>query len=167
MASYYPPVGFHFRVVFEGPFGDSDIRFQTVSGLNASIGMNDTIQEGGENRFTHRLPGPPKYDNLVLKRGMLIGSKLLLWFTEAIHAFKFQPTGINVFLLNPDGVPVAAWHFVNAYPVAWKVDNLDAMQNAVLAETIEFAYQYFVQLEIPGVSPETTDVISAIKNKLK
>ena len=77
MSSYYPPVGFHFRVVFEGPFGDADMRFQNVSGLSAEIGT-ETLEEGGENRFSHRLPTTPKYPNLVLKRGMLIGSGLLL-----------------------------------------------------------------------------------------
>lgn len=162
MSSYYPPVGFHFRVVFEGPFGDADMRFQNVSGLSATINTED-LEEGGENRFTHRLPKPPKYDKLVLKRGMLIGSQLLLWFTAAIHLFKFQPTGITVFLLNPDHEPLAAWHFVNAYPVSWKVDELDSKKNEVLAETIEFAYQYFYQIEVPGAQALKADILSKLK----
>ena len=162
MGSYYPPVGFHFRVVFEGPFGDADMRFQNVSGLTATINTED-VPEGGENRFTHRLPTTPKYEKLVLKRGMLIGSGLLLWFNAAIHLFKFQPTGINVFLLNPDHLPVAAWHFVNAYPVAWKVDDLDSKKNEVLAETVEFVYQYFYQIEVPGAAPLKADILSNLK----
>lgn len=148
MPSYYPPVGFHFRVVFEGPFGDSDMRFQSVSGLSAGIDT-EPLAEGGENRFSHRLPKPPTYSNLVLKRGMLVGSALLAWFRAAINTFEFHPTGIVVTLLNPDHIPVTAWHFENAYPVKWQVADLDAMQNQVLVETIEFSYQYFRQIEIP------------------
>ena len=163
MPSYYPPVGFHFKVVFEGPFGDSDMRFQSVSGLSAGM-ETESLVEGGENRFSHRLPKPPTYQNLVLKRGMLIGSELLLWFDAAIHAFKFQPTGINVFLLNPDHEPIAAWHFVNAYPVKWQVADLNAQQNEVLVETIEFAYQFFYQLNIPGAGPLKVD---SVTSKLK
>ena len=29
----------------------------------------ETVVEGGENRFVHRLPKPVKHPNLVLKRG--------------------------------------------------------------------------------------------------
>lgn len=148
MQSQYPPVGFHFKVVFGGPFEEADMRFQTVSGLNAGM-STEGFQEGGENRFSHRLPQPPKYDNLVLKRGMLIGSSLLYWFRAAIDFFEFHPTTIIVILLNPDHKPLAAWQFVNAYPVRWKIDDFDAMKNAVVTETVEFTYQFFRQIEVP------------------
>ena len=70
----YPPVGFHFRVEFglDGA-GDQDSRFQEVGGLSAELGTEE-LQEGGENRFVHRLPTLPKYGNLVLKRGLLTDS---------------------------------------------------------------------------------------------
>ncbi|MEJ2596079.1 MAG: hypothetical protein P8100_13370 [bacterium] len=46
MANYYPPVGFHFRVDIDGiSSGDSEIGFQEVSGLNASVG-EFTFREG-------------------------------------------------------------------------------------------------------------------------
>ncbi len=57
MPSYYPPVGFHFRVEFESISSESDdTRFQEVSGLNAELGVEELV-EGGENRFSHRFPG--------------------------------------------------------------------------------------------------------------
>ena len=67
MAVYYPPVGFHFRVDFGiAPQGDLDGRFQEVSGLASELGSEEVV-EGGENRFSHRLPGRAKFGNLVLK----------------------------------------------------------------------------------------------------
>ena len=91
MATYYPPVGFHFRVDFSGFPGESaDIRFQSISGINASVPNSETYQEGGENRFTHRLPQRASYENLVLKRGMLVGSRLIQWFKDALMDFKFK-----------------------------------------------------------------------------
>ena len=75
MALFYPPVGFHFLVRFEGLLlkypGIPDIGFQSVSGINADITIEE-YHEGGENRFKHKLPNPVTYPNLVLKRGMLI-----------------------------------------------------------------------------------------------
>ncbi len=53
----YPLTGFHFLVVFEiFPQVPNDASFQEVTGLSVNVGL-DTYNEGGENRFTHRLPG--------------------------------------------------------------------------------------------------------------
>jgi phage tail-like protein len=61
MALFYPPVGFHFLVRFEGLLtrfpGIPDIGFQEVSGINAEFGVEE-YREGGENRYAHRLPNP-------------------------------------------------------------------------------------------------------------
>jgi len=61
MAKQYPPVGFHFRVVFSG-IGDSDVdsRFQSVSGLSMEL-ETETVKEGGENRYEHVLPVRSKF----------------------------------------------------------------------------------------------------------
>lgn len=151
MASYYPPVGFHFKVQFEGiPLkagetkNDNDIRFQEVSGLNASI-ETETYQEGGENRFSHRLPKPATYQNLVLKRGMLMGSNLINWFNDAITGFKFKPARVIVTLLNEKHQPLETWSFENAYPVKWNIDAFNAQDSKIVAETIELSYQYFTR----------------------
>jgi phage tail-like protein len=149
MATYYPPVGFHFRVEFEGYASgtDPDVRFQEVSGLNVSI-ETEPYQEGGENRFTHRHVKPVSYQNLVLKRGVLVGSKLITWFKEAIDGFKFKPTTVRVILLNYEHQPLEAWTFTNAFPVKWNIDAFNAQEGKVLAETIELSFQFFKREEI-------------------
>jgi len=149
MAGYYPPVGFHFRVDFAGFPGESnDIRFQSVSGINATISNSETYQEGGENRFTHRLPQRPSFENLVLKRGMLVGSQLIAWFKDALENFKFTPKDITVTLLNPSHEPLEQWMFYKAWPTKWNVDGFDAEKAGIVIETIEFSYQYFERKEI-------------------
>lgn len=148
MANYYPPVGFHFRVDIEGITSDGpDIRFQEVSGLNASIGEM-TYKEGGENRFTHRLPEPVTYEKLTLKRGMLIGSKLIGWFKNAVESFQFDPKTVTVTLLNSEHQPLEAWSFVQAYPVKWSFSSFNAQNNELVIETIELSFQFFRRLEV-------------------
>jgi len=143
MPSYYPPVGFHFKVEFRDVGSrDADTRFQEVSGLTAEIGTED-LQVGGENRFTYRLPTRGKYNNLVLKRGMLKDSKLIAWFNSAIEDFEFKPTDVNVFLLNENHEVTSSWTFIQAYPVKWVISDLKAMDNSLVIETIELVYQYF------------------------
>ena len=47
----YPPVSFHFLVSFIGPqFNPTEIRFQSVSGLEVSM-ETETYREGGGNRL--------------------------------------------------------------------------------------------------------------------
>lgn len=149
MASYYPPVGFHFMVDFEGiPLSSADIRFQSVSGINGSVPNSETYEEGGENRFTHRLPKRASYENLVLKRGMLIGSELIKWFKDAIEDFKFSPRNITVTLLNSDHEPLEQWMFYKAWPTKWNTDGFDAEKGAIVIETVEFSYQFFERKEV-------------------
>ena len=144
---YYPPVGFHFTVAFIGIIGmtDNDIRFQSVSGLNAELGTEDLI-EGGENRFVQKLPTRAKYPNLILKRGMLKGSSLIKWFKDAVENHKFKPITINVTLLNEKHIPLTTWNFIDAYPVKWEISNLDATRNEIVVDTIERAYKYFTRI---------------------
>ena len=143
---YYPPVGFHFTVLFTGIIGitDNDIRFQSVAGLNAEMGTEELI-EGGENRYVQKLPTRTKYPNLILKRGLLKGSALIKWFKDAVEDYKFNPIMVTVILLNEKHVPLASWNFKDAYPVKWDISNLDATKNEIVVDTIEIAYKYFTR----------------------
>ncbi len=141
--SYYPPVGFHFKVEFSGVgSADMDTRFQEVSGLTAEIGTEE-LQVGGENRFSYRLPTRARFSNLVLKRGMLKDSELISWFSKAIHDFEFKPVDVSVFLLNEEHEISASWIFTRAYPVKWVISDLKAQENSIVVETIELCYQFF------------------------
>lgn len=143
MAAYYPPVGFHFKVDFQGlGSGDSDTRFQEVAGLTAEIGTEE-LRAGGENRFTYRLPARAKYSNLILKRGMLNDSALISWFADAVENFTFKPVDVHVYLLNENHDIQASWVFIQCYPVKWAVGDFKAMENSLVIETIELVYQYF------------------------
>ena len=143
--SYYPPAGFSFTVTITGISGIEESSFQEVSGLNAKLGTED-IKEGGENRFSYRFPTPAKYENLVLKRGMLVGSPLINWVRDGIEQFKFTPKLVVVSLLNENAQPLATWNFINAYPVAFKISEFKAQENAIVLETLELAYNYFIKI---------------------
>lgn len=152
MALLYPPTGYHFLVRIEGLLlkypALPDIGFQEVSGLNVEIGV-EQYAEGGENRFKHRMPSPISYPNLVLKRGMLSGSQAAKWFKDAVEGYQFEAHEMTVVLLNEDHIPLQAWNFINAWPVKWSIEGLNAMENSLMIESIEFAYQYFRRIN-PG-----------------
>ncbi len=144
MAFYYPPPGFHFKVEFlDIQASENDILFQNVSGLEVSL-ETESIKEGGENRFEHTVPTRSKYNNLVLKRGVLIDSGVILWCREAIESFKFKPTTVLVHLLNDNHNILIEWKLLHAWPKKWSVAELNAEQSSVLVETIELNYNYFI-----------------------
>ena len=142
---YYPPVGFHFKVEFTGVSGaDNDTRWQEVSGLNVELGIEE-FKEGGENRFPHKFPNPAKYTNLVLKRGMLSNSQLIQWFKDAVESFQFKPANITVKLLDENHKPLVTWNIVKAYPIKWTTSDFKAMENSLVVESVELAYNYFTK----------------------
>lgn len=142
--------GFHFAVIFfTGGVAPNtlDMRFKKVSGLSSEI-ETVTYKEGGENLFTHRLPGRVSYSNLVLERGMVVGSPLNLEFNAAMSSLRLIPGNVLIALLNDDSSPRTAWLFWNTYPVKWRVSDLDASANAIVIETMELAYSRFQGMRV-------------------
>src|SRR5437868_14467478 len=102
-----------------------DIRFQRVAGLSATI-ETTTVNEGGQNLYTHRLPRRVGYENLVLERGFVVGSPLNLEFNVAMTVFKLAPSNVMITLLDGNAAPLAAWMFLKAFPVRWATADLSA-----------------------------------------
>jgi phage tail-like protein len=138
-----PPLGFRFGVFFfaggviPNPI---DILFQKVSGIGSTV-KTTPVEEGGQNLYTQSLPEKIQYDNLVLERGLLVGSPLSIEFNVAMSLFKFAPSNVLVNLLDNTRIPIAAWLFMNAFPVKWSVSDLDATNNSVVIEHLELSYQ--------------------------
>lgn len=142
MTDYYPPWSFYYRVEFGVSRNKDDVRFQAVSGLSVEYDIEE-YREGGENRFTHKLPVRTKYADLVLKRGMLTDSEVVQWCFRALRDREFQPTDINVILMNEKGEPLRSWKIAHAVPKKWSISDLNANENGVVVETLELSYRYF------------------------
>lgn len=147
VGKYYPPVGFHFRVEFQGINGvtTQDAFFQEVSGLSVDI-ENETVRSGGENRFSFKLPTRANYQNLVLKRGLLVGSAVINWVRDAVDTMEVEPISVLVQLLNEQHEPLQTYQCINAWPQKWSVADFNAQESRVVVETMELVYQYFTIL---------------------
>ena len=158
---FYPAVGFHFnvRLVSDnrpspgGPGTDIDNSFKEVSGLSVNI-KSEELTEGGENRFSYRVPGRTEYKNLVLKRGYISQkSEMANWVIsqmESTLAEKVSTKHIMVSLLDSESEILSSWFFYNAWPVKSDLSSLDAMENKYLVETMEFSYLYFEHMKKNG-----------------
>jgi len=142
MSDYYPPWSFYYKVEFGFSKDKNDVRFQTVSGLSVEYDMEE-YKEGGENRFTHKLPVRTKYTDLVLKRGMLTDSAVMAWCFAAFRERLFVPADVNVILMNADGEPLRTWKIAHAIPKKWSISDLNSGENTVVIESMELSYRYF------------------------
>ncbi|MEI9921433.1 MAG: phage tail protein [Bacteroidota bacterium] len=149
MATYYPPVSFHFKVEFgfkesfHGvPPNKDEIQFQSVSGLSVEF-QTETIKEGGENRFEHELPVRTKFPTLVFKRGLVKDSSLIKWCLNTFQSLEIRPVDLEIKLLNEKHDPLLTWAVKQAWPKKWAVEDLNAMDSKVMVESLELRYQDF------------------------
>ena len=152
MDPYYPPVSFHFKVEFNFkqefhgvPTQKDDIMFQSVGGLTSEL-QTETIKEGGENRFEHELPVRTKFNNLILKRGVIKDSSLIKWCLNTFQHLEIRPVDLEVKLLNEKHDPLMTWAIKQAWPKKWNVEDLSAVDSKILIESLELRYQYFTIL---------------------
>ena len=142
----YPLVGFHFLVAFElFPQTPFDLCFQEVSGLSMSMGT-ESIGEGGENRFQHKLPTKASFSDITLKRGLFIYTELYRWCKDAIENFDFRPLNLLINLLDENHLPVYSWRVFNAIPVKWELSSFSADKSEVVVESLTISYSYFSPL---------------------
>src|SRR5690242_9457877 len=114
MSDYYPPVSFYFTLAFDGIRSADDAAFMEASGMDAEFTTTE-IKEGGENRFSYRVPERAKYGNLVLKRGMVLAtSQLAVWcrrILESDLSGQITPRSVTLSLLDENASPLMTWNF--------------------------------------------------------
>jgi phage tail-like protein len=102
-----------------------------------------TYNEGGENRFSHKFPVRGRYPDLVLKRGLLTDSGLRQWVVDAVQHLVIRPSTVWVTLLNEKHEPLQTYTVVGAWPKKWVISDFSAESSEIVVETLELAYQYF------------------------
>lgn len=143
MSVYLPPVGFHFKAEFDVPgAGEKDVRFREVSGLTMEL-EEQAYNEGGENRFSHKLPVRGRYPDLVLKRGLLTDSGLRKWVVDAVQDLVIQPATVWITLLNESHEPLQTYTVIGAWPKKWTISDFNAESSELVIETLDLAYRYF------------------------
>ncbi len=124
-----------------------DIRFKRVSGLSGTVNTID-LREGGQNIYTHKLPDGISHDNLVLERGMVVGSPLNIEVNVALSLYAMTPSNVMITLFNERSTPIGAWLCIKAFPVRWSTSDLDASDGSLVIDTFELAYTRLQVLRI-------------------
>ena len=114
--------------------------FLECSGLKTSTEVFE-IEEGGNNQFTHKLPGRSKWENLVLKYGVTSDISLLSWRNEVLAGqFEARRSGA-VLMMSVAGKVIRRYSFQNAWPVSWEGPSFNASSAELAIETLEIAHE--------------------------
>ena len=123
-------------------------RFMEVRGLEVSV-ETEEIHEGGQNSFTHRLPGRMTWPNIVLKRGVTQNDTLLEWLNKssgeqfAANGNKLQRSTAAVTLIGPSGTRLRSWEFDGAFPVKWTGPSFAVASSDMAVEELEITHHGF------------------------
>lgn len=127
-----------FRVEIIGRAEGATAFFKSASGLKYETEVLD-FQEGGQNAFTHRLVGPTKWSNLILKRGFAQSFELIKWRQEWVDG-KYSRHNGKITQLNTKLEPVCTWEFKDGWPCKWELSEFDASKSELAIETLEIAH---------------------------
>lgn len=153
ITQFGPPLSnFRFLVIFYGIGGlplpnPIDIRFQKVSGIGVNLSSGSKKSKADSTVTVPEEKSQPS--ELTLERGFIPGISPLRKEIEILLATsKFEPRTIHVMLMNELGIPMANWLFFDARLTGYSLGDLDADQNSIFVERMEFQYDQFIQLSL-------------------
>ena len=129
-----PYRAFRFLVEFDGMEMGG---FQSVGGIESDTKI-EPFREGGVNGHEIQHIGLTTYPRLKLKRG-LVDRALWAWHGDVV-AGRVERKTISIVLIGAAGEEAWRWIAVDAYPAKWTGADLDATQNALATEAVEFVH---------------------------
>ncbi|UUN26502.1 phage tail protein [Streptomyces sp. FIT100] len=127
-------------VFFRLVIGGNDLgAFHTCSGMGAEVEI-ETYAEGGNNAFTHNLPGRVTWSNITLTRPVTKDTaKIAKWLDETLK--KVEPKDGEIVALKPDLTKIISWQVFGIVPVRWQGPSFDPNNSEAAVETLEIAHE--------------------------
>jgi phage tail-like protein len=139
---------FRFQVKLRNPESAlADGAFQECTGLEVEMDVQE-LQEGGRNDGVIRRVGRAKYQNLVLKRGMLYAapggpadSAFWDWFQDIVSGRPVVRYDGTVEVMSVGDTVVARWAFERGLPAKVVGPQLNARTGEVALEELHIAHE--------------------------
>lgn len=140
MAQTYPISGFHFQV----EWGGARIGFTEVSGLTQEITPIEYREGSSQDYHVTKMPGMRKYNNITLKRGIMVGDGDFNTWLLTVQMNKIERRTLKISLLDETHQPVITWQINSAFPVKVEGPSLKSTGNEVAIESIELTHEGLV-----------------------
>lgn len=125
--------------------------FTECEGLQVQLDVQE-YQEGGENTYAHKLVGPARWSNIVLRRGTTADKAFFDWVNQTIQASLSggkveRKTGSIIALARDHKTHVTEWRFRDAWPCRYRGPDFSTIQRVENAiEELELAHNGFEQV---------------------
>jgi phage tail-like protein len=122
--------------------------FSSVSGLSVTVETVD-IPEGGQNGFTHKVPGRMSWPNVTFSRGLTNADYMFEWLQKssgdgfAAAGNKIERRTVSITALDSSGHRLRTWNCVDAFPVRWRGPDFSVDDHNPLGEELEIAHHGF------------------------
>ena len=130
--------------------GKTAALFQRISGVTVTRNV-EPLTEGGRNDHTLEFPGQVSYGHITFESGLTSSKFFWLWMMDG--QFFGSATSLNFSLKqyshNPQGdspafPEVKNWNFFNAFPVSWKISDLNIDDSkGIVIESLELSFDFF------------------------
>lgn len=136
-AKVYPLPAFSFIV----EWGGTRVGFTEVSGLTQEVQAIEYRDGSFPEYSSIKMPGLRKYNNVVLKRGIVKSDNELFNWLNTVKLNQVERRDLIISLLNEERQPVMVWKVTRAFPVKVEGPALKATGNEVAIESIELAHE--------------------------
>ena len=145
--------------------------FSEVSGLEATVDVGEYRTGNASRPTVQKLPGLTRYGNVRLSRGIIGELDTLAWLHSAAADGTSGPTGIQrrlvtITLLDDAGNDGPRWELGNAWPVSYRVSDLNAASSEVALEVLELAHEGFPRRDPPDSNGTSDKSIGSILSYL-
>ena len=129
-------------------------RFQSVSGLQAEMKMIE--YNDGNDDLIRKIPGRNTYGNITLKRGYIVNHDLWLWWEDVKNGVG-ERKSLSIVLWDNRDNEVKRWNLMEAWPIKWKLSELNGKSDELVTEEIEFVVE-----EVRSYSPAVQSFLNSI-----
>ena len=133
----YPLTIYHFQV----EWGGTRLGFTEVSGLSIEHDVIEYREGASPTMSSTKMPGMAKYQNIVLKRGIMQGDNEFFNWINTIKNNQVERRDITISLLNEEHNPVMVWKVRSAWPVKLDYSDLKSDASEVAIEILELAHE--------------------------
>ena len=122
--------------------------FASVRGLQVTS-QTENLTEGGQNGFTHRLPGRLEWPNITFSRGLTDADALFDWMNKtagegfAAGGNKITRSTGAITAVASSGDRLRSWSLEGVFPVRWTGPDFAADKDDPLTEELEIAHHGF------------------------
>jgi phage tail-like protein len=134
-----PGHGLRFMVVIDGHLLGN---WQKCEGLTITY-KTEPYEEGGQNSYTHKLPGRIEYENIKLTRPVDPTSGAVATWVASVALSPDRGTGA-ITVLDAAGIPVTMYQIYGVYPAKYSGPSFDVSSKNYAMETLELVHTGFL-----------------------